>query len=77
VVIDGVWSPIGSTNLDWLSIEHNQEINAVIQGQYFGSQMQIMFWKDMDACTLVTLEEWSKRSIGSQIKECAARLLSR
>ncbi len=44
-VIDGVWSTIGSTNLHWLSIsiEHNQEINAIILGQDFGSQMKIMF----------------------------------
>ena len=48
-VVDGVWSTIGSTNLDWLSIEHNEEINAVILGQDFGSQMKMMFEKDMDA----------------------------
>lgn len=67
-VIDGVWSTIGSTNLDWLSIEHNQEINAVILGQDFGSQMKIMFEKDMGASRLVTLEEWRKRSIGPRIR---------
>jgi cardiolipin synthase len=75
-VIDGVWSTIGSTNLDWLSIEHNQEINAVILGQDFGSQMKVMFEKDMSASRLVTLDEWRKRSIGPRIKEFAARLLS-
>ncbi len=76
-VIDGVWSTIGSTNLDWLSIEHNQEINAVILGQGFGSEMKRMFEKDMDASRLVTLDEWRRRSIGLRIKEFAARLFSR
>jgi cardiolipin synthase len=76
-VVDGVWSTIGSTNLDWLSIEHNEEINAVILGQDFGSQMKMMFQKDMDASRLVTLEDWRQRSIGPRIKEFAARLLSR
>jgi cardiolipin synthase len=75
--VDGVRSTIGSTNLDWLSIEHNQEINAVILGQDFGSQMKMMFEKDTDVSRLVTLEEWRKRSIGPRIKEFAARLLSR
>jgi cardiolipin synthase len=75
-VIDGVWSTIGSTNLDWLSSEHNQEINAVILGQEFGQQMKSMFGKDMDASILVTLEEWRKRPIGPRLKEFAARLLS-
>ena len=31
-VIDGVWSTIGSTNLDWRSFLHNQEVNAVVLG---------------------------------------------
>lgn len=30
--IDGVWSTIGSTNLDWRSFLHNDELNAVILG---------------------------------------------
>jgi hypothetical protein len=33
--IDGVWSTIGSTNLDWRSFLHNDEINVVILGRGF------------------------------------------
>jgi cardiolipin synthase A/B len=75
-VIDGVWSTVGSTNLDWLSSEHNQEINAVILGQEFGEQMKSLFGKDMDASALVTLDEWRQRPIEPRLKEFAARLLS-
>ena len=42
-LIDGVWSTIGSTNLDWRSFLHNDEVNAVILGPDFGTQMQTMF----------------------------------
>ena len=73
-LIDGVWSTIGSTNLDWRSFLNNQEINAVILGQDFGAQMQTLFEKDLESSKLVTLEEWRKRSIGARIKEWAARL---
>jgi len=76
-LIDGVWSTIGSTNLDWRSFLNNQEINAVILGQDFGAQMQALFEKDLDSSKLVTLEEWRKRSIGARIKERAARLWAR
>ena len=31
-LIDGVWSRIGSTNLDWRSFLHNDEVNAVVLG---------------------------------------------
>jgi cardiolipin synthase len=73
-VIDGVWSTIGSTNLDWRSFTNNQEINAVILGQDFGTKMRIMFEKDMESSIDITLEMWRSRSIGARIKEKAARL---
>jgi cardiolipin synthase len=73
-LIDGVWSTIGSTNLDWRSFTNNQEINAVMLGQDFGAQMQAMFEKDLESSKLVTLEQWRKRSIAARVKEKAARL---
>jgi cardiolipin synthase len=76
-LIDGIWSTVGSTNLDWLSRELNQEINAVVLGQEFGAQMKAMFDKDMASSVLVTLEDWRKRSIGQRLKELGARLCSR
>ncbi len=76
-MIDGVWSTIGSTNLDWRSFTNNQEINAVVLGQGFGTQMQSMFEKDLKLSTLITLESWRSRSIAVRIKELAARLWAR
>jgi cardiolipin synthase len=76
-VIDGVWSTIGSTNLDWRSFLHNDEVNAVILGQEFGAQMQAMFEKDLAASNVITLEQWNQRSISMRLKEMAARLWQR
>ncbi len=73
-LIDGVWSTIGSTNLDWRSFLNNQEIDAVILGQDFGTQMQTLFENDLKYSKLVTLEEWRKRSISTRILESAGRL---
>ena len=76
-LIDGVWSTIGSTNLDWRSFTNNQEINAVILGQDFGQQMQTLFEKDMESSKLITLEAWRQRSIIARLKERSARLWAR
>jgi len=76
-LIDGVWSTVGSTNLDWRSFLHNQEINAVMLGQDFGAQMQAMFAKDLESSKAITLDDWKKRPIGMRIKESAARLWAR
>jgi len=73
-LIDGVWSTVGSTNLDWRSFLHNDEVNAVILGQGFGAQMQTMFDTDLAASSLITPEQWAQRSLGNRFKETAARL---
>jgi cardiolipin synthase len=73
-LIDGVWSTIGSTNLDWRSFLHNQEINAVILGQVFGAQMRAMFDRDLATSNSITLDQWAQRPIGDRLKEAAARV---
>ena len=76
-LIDGVWSTVGSTNLDWRSFVNNHEINAVMLGQGFGAQMQKMFKEDLASSKKITLQDWRKRSIGARIKERSARLWAR
>jgi cardiolipin synthase len=73
-LIDGVWSTIGSTNLDWRSFLHNEEVNAVILGQEFGAQMHAMFETDLASSSPITLEQWEQRSIGDRLKETLARI---
>lgn len=76
-IIDGVWSCVGSTNLDWRSFLDNDEINAVILGREFGQQMQIMFSKDIEASESIDLASWERRSWILRLKEWWARLLQR
>ncbi len=71
-LIDGVWSTVGSTNLDWRSFLHNDEVNAVILGQAFGTQMRAMFEKDRAASHIITPEQWQQRSLSDRMKETAA-----
>ena len=72
-LIDGVWATVGSTNLDWRSFLHNQELNAVVLGAEFGRQVQAMFDKDLAASDRITLEQWEQRSVGLRVKELFAR----
>ena len=75
--VDGVWSTVGSTNLDWRSFLHNDEVNAVVLGQEFGAQMRAMFDADLAASREITRETWDDRPIGDRLKEIAARALGR
>jgi cardiolipin synthase len=73
-VIDGVWSTIGSTNLDWRSFLHNQEVNAVVLGPDFAAQMKAAFERDLAASDAVTLAQWEQRGFSLRLKEGLARM---
>ncbi|WP_157264631.1 phospholipase D-like domain-containing protein [Azohydromonas aeria] len=73
-VIDGVWSTVGSTNLDWRSFLHNQELNAVVLGPAFGAQMRAVFERDLASSRRIDPAEWARRPLSARLKEQAARL---
>lgn len=73
-LIDNVWSTVGSTNLDWRSFLHNEEINAVILGTTFAGQMRAMFDKDLAQSNAVDLARWKRRPLSTRMKEWFARL---
>jgi cardiolipin synthase len=73
-VIDGVWSTVGSTNLDWRSFLHNQEINAIVLGTVFGDKMRASFIDDLAHSREVTLAKWRHRALNKRTKEVVARL---
>lgn len=76
-IIDGVWSCVGSSNLDWRSALDNDEINAVILGHEFGQQMQAAFAEDILASDQIKPAEWQHRSWLLRLKESWARLFGR
>ena len=73
-LIDGVWTTVGSTNLDWRSFLHNHELNAVVLGSEFGAQVQAMFEDDLAESDPVLLEDWKRRPLELRFKEGFARL---
>jgi cardiolipin synthase A/B len=76
-VVDGVWSTVGSANLDQRSFLRNDEVNAVVIGEDFADQMEAMFREDVVQSTAVILEEWNRRGLRSRVKEMAARIWGR
>jgi cardiolipin synthase len=76
-LIDGVWSCVGSTNLDWRSFLDNDEINAVCWDVTSPGKCQAMIGSDIAASTEIRLEDWQKRSMLLRVKEWGASLLQR
>jgi cardiolipin synthase len=73
-IVDGVWSCVGSSNLDWRSALDNDEVNAVILGREFAQQMQAAYAGDIAASDPIDLETWESRSLLLRMQEWTARL---
>lgn len=76
-VIDGVWSTVGSSNLDWRSFLDNDEIDAVVLGQEFAQKMEAMFASDLQASRAIDLQGWQRRPLQFRIKEWLAQIWGR
>jgi cardiolipin synthase len=76
-VIDGVWSTVGSTNLDSLSLLSNDEVNAVILNHEFAVEMERMFASDLAQSDQIQCDKWVERPLLQKIKESFAHLFSR
>jgi cardiolipin synthase len=75
-VIDGVWSAVGSTNLDWRSLAYNDELNAIVLGPEFGARMKAIFDRDVAASEAITPEKWANRPFLDRVKETGAEAFS-
>ena len=73
-VIDGIWSTIGSANIDRRSFIHNYELNVVVLDPAFGKDMEAAFNEDLRSSKQVTLEQWRNRPWKDRLREFIGRL---
>jgi cardiolipin synthase len=73
--LDGVWSTVGTSNLDWWSIARDNELNAVMISHSFGDDMNLMFKHDLENATEIKLDQWKHRGIRERIDEMGASLI--
>ncbi len=76
-VVDKVWSTVGSTNMDFLSLLNNDEVNAVILGHEFAVEMEKMFVRDLADSRQIQWDEWKKRSLLPRVREWFVNLFVR
>lgn len=74
VVIDGVWSTVGSSNIDFRSFLHNDEVNTIVLGKAFGDEMERAFADDVAASEKINAARWEERGIVNRIRENLARM---
>jgi len=73
VVIDGVWSVLGSSNFDHRSVLFNNEVDAVVLGSETGTQIEAMFDDELTRATPIDPHSWRHRPIAERVRELFAR----
>ncbi len=76
IVVDGIFSSVGTANLDFRSLETNFEVNAMIYDEEIAGTLTTQFRNDQRDSEEIILEEWIKRPRMNKIKESFARILS-
>jgi cardiolipin synthase len=72
MVIDSMWSTVGSTNLDRRSFALNEELNLVIYDAAVARRLEKVFEEDLARSRPVTYQRWSDRGLVSRVLELLA-----
>jgi cardiolipin synthase len=76
-VVDGVWSTVGSSNMDWRSFVANHEVNAIVIGRDFGEALEAQFRLDLARSRPVDRVAWQQRGWGQRVMEQVGRFTER
>lgn len=74
-VIDGVFASVGSSNLDWRSIVGNSEIDVIVLGDDFGSELEQLFGRDMAASRRIDPVQWQQRGLVQRMLQGVGRIV--
>jgi len=77
LVVDGIWSYIGSMNFDNRSLSFNDESLLVALDSAVGAQMNSIFMDDIKSSQEMKLDEFRKRPLSNKFLEWCAQKLRR
>ena len=77
MVVDGVWSTVGTMNFDNRSLAYNDESNLLVHDSAFGNSMEQLFLDDLRYSREYKLETFDKRSVLSKLVDAAAGQLAK
>jgi cardiolipin synthase A/B len=72
MVVDGIFSTVGSANFDDRSFHLNEEINLFVYDAGFAAQMRDRYERDLKLCREYTLAMWKDRPLKKRITEWLA-----
>jgi cardiolipin synthase A/B len=67
LLVDDLWSLLGSTNIDNRSFEHNDEVNVAIRDRAVAGRLVADFDADRAHSREITMESWSRRPLWEKL----------
>jgi cardiolipin synthase A/B len=77
MVVDGLWSVVGSTNFDSRSFGLNDEVNLAACDETLATQLEHDFQADLAESKRITYPEWRRRSPFERVHEWLGWLVER
>lgn len=77
LVVDQVWSSVGTVNFDNRSMMLNDEVAMIVKNRRFGTQLHDVFLEDIKRAREVTLDHVENRGIPARSAEIIGWILSR
>lgn len=76
MVVDGVFSTVGTANMDYRSFNINFEVNALVYNSKISKQLIELFKGDINDSEKIDIETWKNRSKKTKMIEATARLMA-
>jgi cardiolipin synthase len=67
LLVDDLWSVLGTTNIDNRSFEHNDEDNIAMRDPAVAARLLADYERDIEGSVEVTLEQWQRRPLWEKI----------
>jgi cardiolipin synthase A/B len=67
MLVDGLWSVLGTTNIDNRSFEHNDEVNVAMCDAEVAARLLEDYRRDVDDSDEITLAQWQARPLWEKI----------
>jgi cardiolipin synthase len=77
LVVDGLWSVVGSTNFDSRSFGLNDEVNLAAIDEPLAGRLEQDFQRDLQACHRITYQRWKRRPPLERVHEWLGWIVER
>ena len=77
LVVDGIWSSVGSVNFDNRSFQLHDEVTLCVQSEDFARELHEIFEKDLERSEEIDPARWRERGVRQRVAEATTKFARR